>query len=78
MARDHGQGIFDMTDINLVASMSSLPNAKAIATAAVDRSTATDANKQKAMRMIHNSQTVKALMFGMTNFSLSHQGLKTI
>jgi hypothetical protein len=78
MSKDHGQGIFEMSDITLVCSMSSLPNAKVIARAAIDRSTATQANKDKAGLMVAKATSPTKLAFGMTNFSLAHQGLKVL
>ena len=78
MARDNGQGIFTMDFINEIAVLKDLAAAKAKATALIDVSTANDTNKQKAMRMVHNARTCNNLVFGMTNFSLSHQGMKVL
>lgn len=78
MSKDFGQGIFDMEFVNDVANVGDLQLAKSMATKKVDDSKANNDNKRSAMRMIHNSHSLKALTFGMVNFSLSHQGLKTI
>ncbi len=76
MARDNGQGMFSMEFINECVSIRDIAALKAKVTAHIDVSGATDANKQKAMRMVHNARTVNNLIFGMSNFSLAHQGLK--
>lgn len=78
MARDNGQGMFTMEFINEVASVRDLSLAKAKVTAQIDVSGATDTNKQAGMRLVHNSHSFKSLMLGLANFSLSHQGLKTL
>ncbi len=75
MKRDNGQGMFTMDFINEIAGLKDLAVAKAKVTAQVDASKANDTNKQKAMRMVHNARTCNNLVFGMANFSLSHQGL---
>jgi len=75
MKRDNGQGMFTMDFINEIAAMRDLAAAKAKVAARGDVSGATDENKQKAMRMVHNARTCNNLIFGMANFSLSHQGL---
>jgi hypothetical protein len=78
MTRDNGQGIFSMVAINDVATMKSLNEAKGAAYTLIEASAATAQNKKKASDMVSCTASVKALIFGMTNFSLSHQGLKTI
>lgn len=75
MKRDSGQGMFTMDFINEIAGLKDLEVAKSRVTALIDASTVNDANKQKAMRMVHNARTCNNLVFGMANFSLSHQGL---
>lgn len=74
MKRDNGQGMFKMDFINRCAG---LPFSQAIkeANEVIDAAPATDANKQKARAMVSKARTTTALLFGMTNFSLSHQGL---
>lgn len=77
MARDNGQGIFTMDFIQKVEKM---PFNEAVQ-AAIDRinlSTATEANKMKATQMVTKCGSVNRLLLGMSNFSLSHQGLKTL
>ncbi len=72
--RDNGQGMFTM---DFISRCQGLPFSQALQAAReiVDTSTATDANKQKAHAMINKARTTNALLFGMVNFSLSHQGL---
>lgn len=78
MTRDFGQGIFEMQLIRDLEKITNLELAKQRALEAVDNSHATDKNKVAATAMISKSRSVKSLLFGMTNFSLSHQGLKLI
>lgn len=78
MSKDFGQGIFDMEFINHVGTIKDVIAAKKAAIEKIDGSPATDKNKKKASAMVHKSRTVTELLFGMTNFSLSHQGLKRI
>lgn len=78
MSKDFGQGIFDMDFINVVAKEKDLTAAKGLAFEKVRDSRATDENKAKANSMIARSASISKLLFGMTNFSLSHQGLKSI
>lgn len=78
MKRDNGQGMFTMDFINEVAVLKDLATVKAKVTEHIDKSNATDTNKQKAMRMVHNARTCNNLVFGMANFSLSHQGMSVI
>lgn len=77
MSRDNGQGLFSMT---LIASLQVLPlgQAQEAAQRRVDESTATEANKLKATKAIHTARSTKALMLALSNFSLSHQGLKVV
>ena len=75
MKRDNGQGMFTMDFITTVSRMSGLPEAKGAAHGLIDASMATDVNKQKARAMVANSTSVRTLLLGMSNFSLSHQGL---
>lgn len=78
MARDNGQGMFTMDFINQVSKMKDLAAAKAEVIKAIDDSKANDANKQKGVRLVHNSRSVNQLIMGMANFSLSHQGLGVV
>ena len=64
-----------MDFINEIAVLKALASAKARVTAQIDASKANDTNKQKAMRMVHSAKNCNNLVFGMANFSLSHQGL---
>ena len=75
---DHGQGIFDMVFINDVNAIKDIIAAKTAAYDKIDASKATDENKRKAKAMVAKAANVKALIFGMTNFSLSHQGMKVV
>lgn len=75
MKRDNGQGMFTMDFITEVSNMGDLGAAKAAVIKAIDASNANDDNKQKGVRLVHNSRSVKQLVIGMANFSLSHQGL---
>ncbi len=77
-AKDFGQGIFDMEFINQVNDEKDFGKQKAMSIAKVKGSSATDANKTKAINMINFAKNSKGLIMGMTNFSLSHQGLKTL
>jgi len=78
MTRDNGQGIFTMTTINNIAATKNLNDARTAAHTIIEASTATVQNKKKAGEMVAKCASVKSLIFGMTNFSLSHQGLKII
>ena len=78
MSRDFGQGIFDMEFINSISKVKDLTQAKAMAFEKIEGAVATDENKAKAISMVSRSATLSKLLFGMTNFSLSHQGLKAI
>lgn len=74
MARDNGQGMFTMAEITAISNMN-LADGKAAAFAIVKASTATEQNKAKANAMINKAFSLKGLLLGMSNFSLSHQGL---
>ena len=78
MSKDFGQGIFDMDFIKSLEKERNLTTAKEAAFKKIDDSKATDDNKAKARTMVSRSATVIKLLHGMTNFSLSHQGLKVI
>jgi hypothetical protein len=78
MSKDFGPGIFEMRLIRDLEKVTNLELAKQQAQEAVDNSLATAKNKAAATAMISKSRSVKSLLFGMTNFSLSHQGLKLI
>lgn len=78
MSKDHGQGIFTMQLITTISKTRELSMAKSLAEAAINDSTATDANKEKARELLRTSSSLKKLLFGMTNFSLSHQGMKVL
>lgn len=73
--RDNGQGMFTMDFITEVSKMGDLAAARSAVIKAIDESKATDTNKQKGVRLVHNSRSVNQLIMGMANFSLSHQGL---
>ncbi len=75
MKRDNGQGMFTMDFINEVSKMTDLDAARARAHYVIDASKATDNNKRAARAMVCTSRTLKNLLIGMANFSLSHQGL---
>lgn len=78
MSNDFGQGIFDMGFINDISKIKDLTLAKSMAYEKIESTNATDENKAKAKSMVSRSATLSKLLFGMTNFSLSHQGLKAI
>lgn len=79
MTKDYGPGIFSMSTITTVVKTRELQLAKSIAEAEVDaNSTATEKNRIAAKAMILKSRSTLALGTGMTNFSLSHQGLKVL
>ena len=78
MSKDFGQGIFDMGFINDISKIKDLTLAKSMAYEKIESTNAADENKAKAKSMVSRSATLSKLLFGMTNFSLSHQGLKTI
>lgn len=78
MSKDYGQGIFDMEFINNISKIKDLTLAKSMAYEKIESTNATDENKAKAKTMVSKSATLSKLLFSMTNFSLSHQGLKTI
>lgn len=79
MSQDFGQGIFMMPMITFVSKQKDLGLAKDYARAVVDDdAVAIPKNKEKARAMIEKSRTVIGLAQGMTNFSLSHQGMKVL
>lgn len=67
-----------MDFINAVSRMKTVEEAKVAAHQAVDASAANDANKGKANTMVMRSRSIRELVFGMSNFSLSHMGMKVI
>lgn len=74
MKRDNGQGMFTMDFIKQVEGMTFNEAVPAV----IDRinaSKATEANKMKATQMVAKAFSVRGLLLGMANFSLSHQGL---
>lgn len=73
--RDNGQGMFTMDFINDVSRMKDLAAAKTTVHEVIYAATATDANKVKATSMVFKATSIRGLIFGMANFSLSHQGL---
>ena len=77
MAQDFGQGIFTMEFIKSVEDLD-LIDAKAKAYSLIHSSTANVVNRQKATKMLNDSRTMKNLLLGMSNFMLSHSGLKTV
>lgn len=70
-----GQGIFDMDFINEMNSLGDVGIIKTKALERIDSSSALDRNRVKATLMVNKSRTKNDLIFGMTNFSLSFQGL---
>lgn len=78
MARDNGQGMFTMAFINEVAGIRDLEKAKARTLEVVEASAATPENKEKGRRMVAQSPSLKHLVLGLGNFTLSHMGMKTI
>lgn len=78
MSRDNGEGVFDMSFITNISKFTDLQDAKRTSLDRVEASTANAKNKDKARALVIKSNSINALIFGMTNFSLSHQGMKTI
>ena len=78
MAHDHGQGIFTMEFIGSIAALKDVEAGRVLALEHIENSSATAQNKLKAVGMVHKSHTLKNLLLGMSNFSLSHQGLKAV
>lgn len=76
--KDFGPGIFDMEFINEMNELTSMNDIKTAAMAKIDASSAHEDNKKKARSMIQLANSKMKLLMGMTNFSLSHQGLKAI
>lgn len=76
--KDFGPGIFDMEFINEMNALDSINDIKTAAMAKIDASSANEDNKKKARSMIQLASSKMKLLMGMTNFSLSHQGLKAI
>jgi hypothetical protein len=79
MSKDHGQGIFTMDVITSVSKCKILGEAKGRALEAItSNETALLKNRIKAERLCHAARSVSELAIAMTNFSLSHQGLKVL
>ena len=78
MTRDFGQGMFTMPEITAISNMATLAEAKEAAYAIIMASTANADNKTKARAMVAKAMSLKSLLLGMSNFSLSHMGLATI
>lgn len=79
MSQDFGQGIFTMEMITRVSKCKILGEAKGLTLQAItDDETALPKNKIKAERLCHAARSITELAIAMSNFSLSHQGLKTI
>lgn len=81
MAQDFGEGIFSMEVITNVSRLSpnKLASAKLMAEQAIGgATTATQKNRDKATALIAKANSVQSLAIAMSNFSLAHQGLKTI
>ena len=73
-----GEGIFTMEFVNTLDKFTHLDAAKNACNEVIEQSTAKDSNKQKARQLVYKSRTVRELMHGAANFSLSFQGLKVI
>lgn len=78
MAHDHGQGIFEFSFISRIAVSNNIELAKREAHERIEASSATQMNKTKATGMVNKCRSIKDLLLGMSNFSLSHQGLRSI
>jgi hypothetical protein len=78
MARDNGQGVFTMAIISRIAAMDDFAAMKKDLQKVIEDSSATLGNKIKATGMVHAARDKKHLLLGMSNFMLSHSGLKTI
>lgn len=77
MSRDNGQGIFTMNFISSLQAMA-LRQAQDLAVQQVDICSASLSNKVKATKAIQSARSTNALMLALSNFSLSHQGMKVI
>lgn len=77
MSKDNGQGIFSMT---FIASIQNQPLmlARELAVGQVNASSARQTNKDKAMKAIGLAKNTNGLLLALSNFSLSHQGLKVL
>lgn len=77
---DFGEGIFRMDFITIISNdkISPLAVLKQAAVNCATMSTANSKNKAAAFAMIEKAKDSKALVLGMSNFSLAHQGLKTL
>lgn len=78
MAKDFGQGIFTMPFITKIAGLTDLETAKHYALQEIEDSPANFDNKTKAVKLVQSAKNIRAFVIAMSNFSLSHQGLKTI
>ena len=78
MTKDFGQGIFTMPFITKIASMKDLSAAKQLAMQEIENASANADNKAKAIKLVRDAKTMVAFAISMSNFSLSHQGLKTL
>lgn len=75
-----GNSVFTQEDVNKVAAMTNLTEAKGYATAKVANSTANIGNKTKISKIIANSNTIAKLAMALQNCILAHpsEGLKVL
>ena len=81
MAKDFGQGLFTMDQITRISTIRELGPMKTAALMLLEseqNAKVTEANRHKARSMISTAPSVKSLLLGLSNFSLSHQGLKVL
>lgn len=79
MSKDYGQGIFSMELITTVSKTRDIGLAKSIVLATIDADEhALPKNKEKARIMVSQCRSITTLAINMSNFSLSHQGLKVV
>jgi hypothetical protein len=79
MSHDHGEGLFNMALINEVSKIRDIWEARGVVAAVIDQNTtATQKNVNAARVLVSKARSVHELLIAMSNFSLSHQGLKTI
>lgn len=72
-----GEGIFDMSFINSLQSMS-FEDAKKAACEKIESSLAKERNKERARKMLGQAHSLSSLMIATSNFSLSFAGYKVL
>lgn len=70
---NRGLGMFNMDNVKAVEKMTDINKAKQFVIDIAKNSGAKKENIEKAVKMVNKARYVKDLMFGMTNFMLSHE-----